>query len=552
MALSPLQLNLKHYTLDEVFNLSGGFDYLVWQPVYMCPNEDGSKAQCDSEQACKNKNSYVDWSNQYSLDNWVNDFNLKCTPQSTLSQVTFFFYLGYTFGCFFIPRFLDLYGRKWPFMLCLIAQLPIYVGIILSKSLYLNMALSFMIGICTVGRYNGGYINISEYVHTKYKNAVSTLLLVAEQLSVIFIVLYFKFISKNWQGLQIIGVSINFISIIGCYFLPESPEQAYSFYDFRKTKQAFRYIAKFNRSKMDSYYLFDIEGEMKSLRQSISNKKKLTIDQNIKEKFYSKSIEMQQNLRSSVRAFIKDRTLVRNLIISIFLWMCTFLGYNIAYGHDNYFPSDQFDNDMANATSEIVAFLLAGYIYYKIGARKFFFIFYLVALLGGILVFVLDQSKYKELDMISTFVTRFGVAATYQGVYLANDLFPTIFASTSFGVCNIFAGLAGALSTQIKLLEDGPMMITYLFIILFAVIVSLILVDSKPTSVLVQQQKIQFKQDQEGKSVMPQEFQEDYTMVEEEDDENVDDEDIDIDIQINASKGKYKKSNSRAESLDRT
>jgi len=72
------------------------------------------------------------------------------------------------------------------------------------------------------------------------------------------------------------------------------------------------------------------------------------------------------------------------------LWMCTFLGYNTAYGHDNYFPSDSYDNDMANASSEIVAYLLAGLVYYRIGARKFFVIFYFIAFVGGILVFIID------------------------------------------------------------------------------------------------------------------------------------------------------------------
>jgi len=70
--------------------------------------------------------------------------------------------------------------------------------------------------------------------------------------------------------------------------------------------------------------------------------------------------------------------------------MCTIIGYNTAYNHDNYFPSDSYDNDMANASSEIVAYLFAGYVYYKLGARRFFVIFYLIALLGGIMVFVLD------------------------------------------------------------------------------------------------------------------------------------------------------------------
>lgn len=89
-----------------------------------------------------------------------------------LSLVSTIFYVGYTFGCFFIPRFIDLFGRRWPFMCCIGLQLPLYIGLILSRNLQINIALSFFMGICCVGRYNGCYINISEYVETKFKNAV--------------------------------------------------------------------------------------------------------------------------------------------------------------------------------------------------------------------------------------------------------------------------------------------------------------------------------------------------------------------------------------------
>jgi len=113
------------------------------------------------------------------------------------------------------------------------------------------MVLSFFMGICTVGRYNGGYVNISEYVHTKYKDAVSTLLLVFEQLALIIIVLYFKFILTYWRPLQVVGVILTVISIVGCYFIPESPEYAYSFYNFKATKRAFQYIGRFNKVKFN-------------------------------------------------------------------------------------------------------------------------------------------------------------------------------------------------------------------------------------------------------------------------------------------------------------
>lgn len=125
-------------------------------------------------------------------------------------------------------------------------------------------------GICCVGRYNGCYINIAEYVHTKYKNAVWTLLLMFECIVSMIIALYFKFMSKNWIYLQIFGFTVNAICILGCLAIPESPEYLYSFYKFRRTKKSIHYISKFNGKKMNRLYLFDTEKEMKAIRESIS------------------------------------------------------------------------------------------------------------------------------------------------------------------------------------------------------------------------------------------------------------------------------------------
>ena len=124
-------------------------------------------------------------------------------------------------------------------------------------------------GICCVGRYNGCYIVISEFVHTKYKNGVSTLLLMFECIVSMVLALYFKFISKNWIYILSFGASLNLIFLIGCYFIPESPEYLYSYYKFRETKRTFEFIAKFNKVKMNQSYMFDSEYEMKALRHMI-------------------------------------------------------------------------------------------------------------------------------------------------------------------------------------------------------------------------------------------------------------------------------------------
>ena len=88
-----------------------------------------------------------------------------------------------------------------PLKICFVLQFPLYLAILFSKSVRLNTGLGFFLGMTCVARYNGCYINISEYVHTSYKNAVSTLLLIFDSLTNILIALYFRSISKNWLWL---------------------------------------------------------------------------------------------------------------------------------------------------------------------------------------------------------------------------------------------------------------------------------------------------------------------------------------------------------------
>lgn len=82
----------------------------------------------------------------------------------------------------------------------------------------------------------------------------------------------------------------------------------------------------------------------------------------------------------------------------------------------------------------------------------------MVSILGSIGVLInLTKSTMAEkyLEMTFTWMTRFGVAIIFEGLYLANGMFPTLFASTSFGICNFFAGIAGLLTYEFILkLQD--------------------------------------------------------------------------------------------------
>ena len=106
--------------------------------------------------------------------------------------------------------------------------------------------MGFWFGLINIGIYNGAYINICEYVHTPWKNNVGTFLLVFDSLTVIFVAIYFKFISQDWLWFQLFGLGLSILGVIGFYFLPESPEYLYSFYRFDECRQVIMKIAKWN------------------------------------------------------------------------------------------------------------------------------------------------------------------------------------------------------------------------------------------------------------------------------------------------------------------
>lgn len=91
-------------------------------------------------------------------------------------------------------------------------------------------------GFLHVGIFNGCYINICEYTHTKWKNHVCTVLLCADMFTLIIIGLYWRYITKYWLWLQIFAVCLNALSLFGLFLAPESPEYLYCFYRFNDCK----------------------------------------------------------------------------------------------------------------------------------------------------------------------------------------------------------------------------------------------------------------------------------------------------------------------------
>ena len=104
----------------------------------------------------------------------------------------------------------------------------------------------FFLGLCYVGRYYGTFVNIVEYAPEKYKNRLQSGLLVVDIVHQIMIITYFKFV-RNVVYLDIIGIFLNLLAILGVYWIPESPVYLYNMFRFDECREVLAKIAKVNK-----------------------------------------------------------------------------------------------------------------------------------------------------------------------------------------------------------------------------------------------------------------------------------------------------------------
>jgi len=149
-----------------------------------------------------------------------------------------------------------------------------------------------------------------------------------------------------------------------------------------------------------------------------------------------------------------------NLICMTWMWIATTIDYSIVNFYLKYVPGSLFLNFSVASISEIMAHVVVGVFYHKMGARWGFIIGYSIALLGGVPLFF--QNKFDSIDgvggdaAIATFVllAKFGCSMAMCICYVSTpSFFPTRLASTAFGICNVFGRTLGATSPIIAELK---------------------------------------------------------------------------------------------------
>lgn len=161
-------------------------------------------------------------------------------------------------------------------------------------------------------------------------------------------------------------------------------------------------------------------------------------------------------MKFGIRSFFKEKDNIINLLLTILLWVITIQNYQVNAYYANFFPGDAFQNLSVISTVELFAYMISGFAYDWFKGKptiKLFIMSFSICLVGALGILINDKDNFPIVDMICNFIVKFGIASCYQGVYIANILFPIVFSSTTFGICCMFGAIAGVLSPNIYELE---------------------------------------------------------------------------------------------------
>ena len=89
--------------------------------------------------------------------------------------------------------------------------------------------------------------------------------------------------------------------------------------------------------------------------------------------------------------------------------------------------------------------MISGALYDKIGPKISFVVSFVIGIIGS-LFYILYGESHKSLVPVMVLGSKFGISGSFNVVYLANTVFPPVYSSTTFGLCNFFARLASMLA----------------------------------------------------------------------------------------------------------
>lgn len=196
----------------------------------------------------------VDYSNPLSLHNWIIDLkpDLKCEKQSFTSPIALLGsmqFVGWAISAAITPRLSDIYGRRPIFLASMLIQLVALIAIFISRHVWVTVGLIFLFGIGGVGRSSISYLYMQEFLPQNKQTLVGTILQLNNGFVAVYTVIYYWFISNWWIPINVFGGALTLVSMVGVWFLPESPKFLITMKRYDEARVAISTIARVNKQE---------------------------------------------------------------------------------------------------------------------------------------------------------------------------------------------------------------------------------------------------------------------------------------------------------------
>ena len=188
----------------------------------------------------------VNWDDNSSLYNWIEQYELQCAPKNEWGMFGSLFFVGVVVSAFIMPRLSDNYGRKKISLSGTIGHFICSLGILVSHSLNFSLFMTFMLGFSMGGRVLVGYVWMTEHMQVKYVKYVTAFMFLFDSAGILVATIYFRFISKNWIYMFALPQFFLFF-VICCHFkVAESPKFFYAQKDYFRCRWILTQIGRAN------------------------------------------------------------------------------------------------------------------------------------------------------------------------------------------------------------------------------------------------------------------------------------------------------------------
>lgn len=164
------------------------------------------------------------------------------------------FFIGFGLGSVFLPTLSDRYGRK-PFFVAAIACIAItFTALVLLPGgnehynmVYIFLTIWFINGVQSGLRTAVGYCYFCELAPSKHREAMGTIWNVSEGMLLIWLTLFFWFVSKDWKWTVAFGGALAAVcTFLVVVWFPESPKWLYKEKRYKECQKTLVYMAKIN------------------------------------------------------------------------------------------------------------------------------------------------------------------------------------------------------------------------------------------------------------------------------------------------------------------